>query len=160
MSVLRLSKSSFCGFSTKSSNFLEDVSDVNIIRCPFPSIIMPSRSSVFCVHLRWKVVFNKVSSFTCSTIDPSTLLKFLIFFFRWCMKCSKRYIHRYCTWPPSSNSLTRWIVRCSVTSKNDGWYIFSRLHRITGMLAFKLLIPYSVTALLHKSRKKHLSLHR
>ncbi|KAJ4888415.1 Nucleotide-binding alpha-beta plait domain protein [Raphanus sativus] len=50
MTALLLSKSTVLWFSAKSSNICEDVWNRNMICCPFASIIMPSRSSVFGLH--------------------------------------------------------------------------------------------------------------
>ncbi|WZZ85250.1 hypothetical protein YC2023_113829 [Brassica napus] len=63
MSVLSVRKSPLREFSTKSSYFLEHAWDSNMICCSLPSIIMPSRSSVFCLHFWWKIIFSKDCSF-------------------------------------------------------------------------------------------------
>ncbi|CAN7048418.1 unnamed protein product [Brassica rapa subsp. trilocularis] len=60
MTTILLSKSTVLWFSAKSSNICEDVWNRNMICCPFASIIMPSRSSVFGLHFCWKVELGKV----------------------------------------------------------------------------------------------------
>ena len=57
------------------------------------------------------------------------------------------------TGPPNSASYGRWIGRCSITSKNDGGKIFSKLQIIKTMFCLRIWTTFFCKVLEHKSRK-------
>ena len=79
---------------------------------------------------------------------------FNIFFFKWYMYRLKGYIHVYCTGPPSAASSGKCTMRCSITSKNEGGKIFSKLQSFTAMFSFKMATSSFFSIFAEISRKK------
>jgi len=67
---------------------------------------------------------------------------------------SNGYIYLYWTGPPSKASSGRWTSRCSITSKNAGGNIFSRLQSIVAIFSFSLATSSIFKILADISRKK------